>query len=1167
MNEKHLLVSIIIANHNGKGLMAECLDSLSRINYPKSRVEIFMVDNRSDDGSVAFIRAKYKNVKIIENEVNNYCRANNLGIAKSGGEYVVLLNNDVRVTDGWLEELVKIMQEDVSVGAATSKLLQDNGTIQNAGLYELPNFYWGERGAGKESKDYDTLTEVDALSGASVIYRKKALDEVGPFDEDFVMFGEDVDMSIRLKGKGWRLVCAPSSVAYHKLHGSCDEAFARDAIEKNRLLLIAKHHPANLSNALFGSGYFSAGEKNQEAGHIFNLMPAVFLKLAKEHDTQAACGVVRETLAELKRIVNYDTDRLEKDLKNILDDLIQTREDRQRCKDDINRLNSELDNIKEEITNLSNKLRDSVDSGLVKDSTIVELEHKLKDYREKTDNLSNKLRDSVDSGLVKDSTIVELEHKLKDYREETDNLSSKLKDSLEARLELENSLLAIYDSEGYRFILKPLWETIRYCRLAFEYFFRKIYAFIFGIAALFMVPVIAFGVFLCIIERIAEGIFAGFLFSSRKKRMVTSFDDLNISVVIPNYNGIGLLKKCLASIYAADGFGDGNYEVLVVDDASVYDVADCIKDEFPKVHVIRNRRNQGFGRSCNKGVSRAEGELIVLLNNDIIVSKDFLEPLKAHFKDEDVFAVAPKLYYWDRKTFNYGMQMGRFKDGYLNLWNEAETGNGDRVAETAPTVFAVGGAMVFRKNDFLWLGGFDDIYRPNCWEDIDISYRAQKRGLKVLYEPKSLVFHKGGATVNYVRHKEIKNELLFMWKNITDDRMLISHLAHLPGFLYRGKHSSRVTFLRGYLWAVDHLIPALINRFRERAYLEVSDKRILDKCMLYYRNFKRNNYIYQRKKTILLITPFILYPLNCGGKLRIYNLYKRLAKNYNLVLLSLIHHADEVKHIPFLKEIFNEVYAIHTKTHSNDIFFPERYKYSFSSFLIERMNEIQERLPVDIVHIESNELLYLTEYVKHIPVVYTEHDISIISYRSSYYHRGLFDSLSSFVDYLKLVYYHSAIYKNIDHVITLSKQDQKVIDAFSPQAVSSLIPTGVDLEHFKFVEKSAETKSLIFVGHYPHYPNEEAAVYFCHEILPLIRKAMPEVTVKLIGSCPTEEVIKLSRIKGVELIGEVADVNPYLRDASCFVTAFKRSAGIRGKVLEAMACGAPVVSTTRGAYG
>jgi glycosyltransferase involved in cell wall biosynthesis len=168
----------------------------------------------------------------------------------------------------------------------------------------------------------------------------------------------------------------------------------------------------------------------------------------------------------------------------------------------------------------------------------------------------------------------------------------------------------------------------------------------------------------------------------------------------------------------------------------------------------------------------------------------------------------------------------------------------------------------------------------------------------------------------------------------------------------------------------------------------------------------------------------------------------------------------------------------------------------------------------------------------------------MLSYGNSYYKNGLYNNLFGFIDYLKLVRYHNKVYQRLNHVVVLSKEDEKNMLAFSPHTKYSLIPTGVDLQHFNFKAKTGVNKTLIFVGHYPHYPNEEAVVYFCNKIFPLIKRVVPEVKIKLVGSCPTERVLALSRISGVEIVGEVADVNPYLQEASVFVTAFKRSAGI-----------------------
>ena len=1209
---KSPFVSIVIVHFNNKKLIKRCLDSLWKTGYPKARLEIIVVDNASTDDSVKFIKHKYKKVKVIENRQNNYCQACNLGILESRGSYVVLLNNDVVVKKGWLSELVKPIEKDRSVGAVSSMLLEKSGLIQNAGLYELPNFYWDERGAGKKPKEFNYVTDLEAVCGASVLYRKSALRDIGLFDEDFLMFGEDVDMSIRFRKKGWRLIFAPSSVAYHKKHGSCNEEFSREAIEKNRLLFIAKHYPDKLAKSLIGNSYFIANKDNLNSGRFFDLTAQVFLKLLKEHGRLISDGIIKDLFEELKNITNYENKKMEMELKSLLDDLIGTKKDRNWCKMQEEKYQKDIELDKKQISSLSSNLHDK--ENIIQDSKrrIEELSSQLSTLHNDKENIiqdSKRRIEELSSQLStlhndKENIIQEKEHKIKQlseevlaikeelgaYKEEISKLTDKLKISLDegtakddiildktsqlnnvtSKLdEARKQLLGIYNSEGYRFILSPLWKIMWHMRATLKYAAKKAAVLVWTAMIFFISPILLAHALLFTLEVSLELFFGKLSRYFRKKREIVHFDNLTVSVVIPNWNGLNFLKKCLSSLCEADGFKEDGYEILVVDDASSQSIAMVIKDDFPKVRVIRNRGNQGFGKTCNRGVREAKGELIVLLNNDIMVSRGFLDPLKAHFKDPEVFAVSPKLYYWDMKSFNYGMHMGKFKDGYLNLWNEAETGNSDKVSQTSPTVFAVGGAMCFRKKDFLWMGGFDDIYRPNCWEDIDVSYRAQKRGLKVLYEPNSIMYHKGAATLNYVRHKEIKNELLFMWKNLRDNNMVLSHFNNLPKFLLKGRHSTRLTFLIGYVWALNYIIPALVNRFKEFRYAEVKDKRVLDRSLLYYRNFMRNNFVHSDKKTVLLITPFIPYPLNSGGKIRMYNLYKRLSKNYDIVLLSLAHHEKDSEYAKSnsMKDIFKEIHLIDRQTKVNEFLFPNRYRHSFSSFLIEKLNEIQGRLSIDLAHIESNELLYLTRFVKHIPIVYTEHDISILSPHKSYYKKNTRYVLPGIIDYMKIVHSHNSFYKNLDKIIVLSKEDMRVVRVFSPNSDFSYVPTGVDIEHFEFKDKTGRDKSLIFVGHYPHYPNEEAAVYFCRKIFPLIKKLIPEATVKLVGSGPTENVLRLSSIKGVEVIGDVPDVKPYLHNASLFVCASRVGAGIKGKILEAMATGTPVVSTTRGSCG
>ncbi|OIO32513.1 MAG: hypothetical protein AUJ70_05440 [Candidatus Omnitrophica bacterium CG1_02_40_15] len=381
MSKKQPFVSIIVVNFNGKKLIKKCLDSLFKIDYPDRRFEIIVVDNCSQDDSVKFIKHKYKKVRVIENRQNNYCQACNLGILKSKGSYIVLLNNDVVVKKNWLSELVKPIEKDKSIGAVTSMLLKKNGVIQNAGLYELPNFYWDERGAGKKPEKYASMTEIDAISGACALYRKAALKDIGLLDEDFVMFGEDVDMAIRFKKKGWKLEYTPFSTAYHKKHGSCNEEFTREAVEKNRLLLIAKHYPDKLTNALIGNGHFIVKEGKQKSGRFFELLPDIFIKLAKEHGHLAADGIMKDAFVELEKILNYENKKLEEEIKNLLDDLIETKKDREHYKKQEENYKKDIEEVSKNLNGLSQNLNTT--------------QNELQAYKDEVSNLSNKLKISL----------------------------------------------------------------------------------------------------------------------------------------------------------------------------------------------------------------------------------------------------------------------------------------------------------------------------------------------------------------------------------------------------------------------------------------------------------------------------------------------------------------------------------------------------------------------------------------------------------------------------------------------------------------------------------------------------------------------------------------------------------------------------------------------------
>ncbi|MFA5410941.1 MAG: glycosyltransferase [Candidatus Omnitrophota bacterium] len=450
---------------------------------------------------------------------------------------------------------------------------------------------------------------------------------------------------------------------------------------------------------------------------------------------------------------------------------------------------------------------------------------------------------------------------------------------------LQDELSGIYNSEGFKYILQPLWRVlwnikrfIKFCR--YQLTCASLTIFLLVLTPVFIFLLIAF-----LLESAAWWLMRWLFGLTVTSRPAVSSKEQRVSIVIPNFNGLQLLEKCLPSIFAASTFKDNAIdEVIIVDDASTDGSQDYIRIHYPQIKLIVNSKNKGFSYACNRGIKEAGNKLVALLNSDIIVTEDFLKPLIRHFADPAVFAVYPKIFGWDKSTFTHGMNMGDFWHGHIWLWNEVNLKYSRPVDYPSPSIYAIGGAMVFRKSDFLWLGGFDEIYNPYSWEDIDLSYRAWKRGLSVIYEPKGIVYHKGHGTIGeFRRDLEIKNEILFIWKNIVNFKYIIAHLNLLPQNIYR----FGTVFLLGFLRAFNYMPITLMKRFLERRYWRLADQQILGRCNSHYRQFTRggvNSSCGQKPKNVLYVSHFA--GIMTGAETVLLNIIKYLDKSkyYPVVL-------------------------------------------------------------------------------------------------------------------------------------------------------------------------------------------------------------------------------------------------------------------------------------------
>jgi GT2 family glycosyltransferase len=255
---------------------------------------------------------------------------------------------------------------------------------------------------------------------------------------------------------------------------------------------------------------------------------------------------------------------------------------------------------------------------------------------------------------------------------------------------------------------------------------------------------------------------------------------MKTTIIIINHDGCDLLTRSVpAAVEAATKAG--GHPVVVADDGSTDDSIEFLCRSFPGVEVLALPR-RGFGATCNASVAAAETDVAVMLNNDVVVTPGFLEPLLAGLAQPDVFAVGSMFLNPDGSLTDAlgNRTSGAWRGPFLSIHHETRA---NRLERTCPQLYANGGAMIFWRDKWQALGGFDPLYHPFYWEDVDLGYRAWGRGWRVLYEPASVVYHDQGSTMKRVHrapHIELmsaKNAVLFAWKNLLDPRLFRRALA------------------------------------------------------------------------------------------------------------------------------------------------------------------------------------------------------------------------------------------------------------------------------------------------------------------------------------------------------------------------------------------------------
>lgn len=273
-------LSIIIVNYNTRDLTTQTIESV--INTLKSNVdyEIILVDNNSTDGSIEFLESNFSQIKIIKNTCNlGFSKANNTAIKQSKGNYVLLLNSDTIVLENCLEECVTYMEKNKDIGVLGCKLLLENGELDHACkrgfpkpeaslfyLLKLNRIFPENKKFGQYTMGYlneDEVNEVDSLTGAFMMLRREIISEVGLLDEDFFMYGEDLDWCFRIKEAGWKVVYYPKAKIIHYKGGSSKKKGFKTIYEFHRAMLLFynKHYISRYNILVTSSVYLGICSK------------------------------------------------------------------------------------------------------------------------------------------------------------------------------------------------------------------------------------------------------------------------------------------------------------------------------------------------------------------------------------------------------------------------------------------------------------------------------------------------------------------------------------------------------------------------------------------------------------------------------------------------------------------------------------------------------------------------------------------------------------------------------------------------------------------------------------------------------------------------------------------------------------------------------------------
>lgn len=640
-----------------------------------------------------------------------------------------------------------------------------------------------------------------------------------------------------------------------------------------------------------------------------------------------------------------------------------------------------------------------------------------------------------------------------------------------------------------------------------------------------------------------------------------------VSVVVPSRNGRELLASMLPHVMPQLGAG----EIIVSDNGSTDETAEWLAVEYPEVRVIRNAAPLSFARAVNAGILASRFKRILLLNNDMIVQPGFVDALNSAFERiPELFCATAQIF------FPPGVR--REETGKAVWRRETPVAFPVRCDDPVPgedltwVLYGSGGCSLFDAAKLRVLGGVGEVFDPAYVEDLDLGYRAWKRGWPSVFRADAQVEHRHRATTS----RYYTPQQLDAFVEINYLRFLIHAVGSTALFLRLWLEAIR----RLQLNAIDGNSPALealrrippIGPRPPQVSGALSETEILalgnGDVAVFPGRLTRD------RKLVVVASPYLPFPLSHGGAVRIYNLMKPAEWDQVLLVFT-----DELAAPPEeLLAICREVILVRRRGshYRRNTPLPDVVEEFDSETFRACLKQTVQRWKPDLVQLEFTQMAQYASACHPAKTMLVEHDITFdlqeqllaTTTETGVARWELERQLEKWKDF------ETAAWKDVDCVVTMSAKDAAAV---SGARRVTCLPNGVDTDRFQSKRfqppaREPEPRRLLFIGSFAHLPNLLALEFFLRDVWPLLE---PGFTLHVIaGSRPdyfldfhrTRVSIDLS-VPGIVLEGFVADVRDAYERAEIVLAPLTASAGTNIKVLEAMAMGRAVVGTPAGING